>query len=242
MHARIFTRRIRKVLGSVGIGLMIIGTIGMSWFGYRYVAGLLDERRSEQQFAEQMAKAHQKPPALVSPAKVESAPAKPARNTSAPVPAEHSPLIGKIEIPRVNVAAVVREGVDAGTLDRAVGHVPGTAMPGEDGNLALAAHRDRYFRGLRNIRLGDQIRVETTEGVYEYVVDSTRIVPPTEVSVLNPTPEPSITLITCYPFTFIGPAPERFIVRGRRVDAQSNAKPSGTETVHVQQQRDSSGM
>lgn len=128
-------------------------------------------------------------------------------------------LIGRLQIPRLGVSAIVREGVDDRTLRRAVGHVPETARPGSPGNVALAAHRDTFFRPLRQIRIGDRIRVSTPERDFDYIVSETRIVGPDEVSVLDPTEEPALTLITCYPFDMTGPAPDRFIVRARAIDA-----------------------
>ena len=122
-------------------------------------------------------------------------------------------VVGRVEIPRVGVSAVVREGDDVKTLRRAVGHIPGTALPGENGNAALAGHRDTFFRGLRDIRKGDQITLTTPAGNARYLVKSTRVVEPSEVSVLAPTDGSTLTLVTCYPFNYIGAAPKRFIVR-----------------------------
>jgi sortase A len=130
-------------------------------------------------------------------------------------------VIGKIEIPRLQLSAMVREGVDDGTLRRAVGHVPGTAIPGDDGNIALAAHRDTFFRCLRDVRKDDRIVVETLGARYEYAVDSLRIVTPKDVSVLQPTKYRALTLVTCYPFYYVGSAPRRFIVRARQVSVEA---------------------
>lgn len=127
-------------------------------------------------------------------------------------------LIGSIEIPRLGVSAIVREGVDAPTLRRAVGHVPQTALPGDAGNTALAAHRDSFFRPLKDVRAGDVINLRTPDGDFTYVVRETRVTGPAEMSVLAPTTEPTLTLITCYPFHFVGDAPDRFIVRARAVE------------------------
>ncbi len=136
---------------------------------------------------------------------------------------DHAPLlldpglVGKVEIPRLNIDAVVREGVDTKTLALAVGHVPDTPRPGQPGNVAIAAHRDTFFRNVRNIRKGDSIRMVTPTGNFEYVVESTKIVDPSDVKVLDPTPSKMLTIVTCYPFNWIGPAPNRFIVRARQV-------------------------
>ena len=130
-------------------------------------------------------------------------------------------LIGRVEIPRLNISAIVREGVDDGTLRNAVGHVPYTALPGHPGNVGIAAHRDTFFRNVRNIRNGDQILMVTPKGTFEYTVDSLKIVMPKDVQVLDPTPEPVITLVTCYPFNYIGSAPKRFIVRARQITTEA---------------------
>ena len=142
----------------------------------------------------------------------------PARRVS---PAEGA-LIGRIEVPRLGVSAIVREGDDGATLRRAVGHIPETALPGEPGNIGLAGHRDTFFRGLRDARTGDCIVVTTPDGVYEYIVRGTDVVEPTDVSVLSQTADRTLTLVTCYPFTFIGPAPKRFVIRAELADRASD--------------------
>jgi sortase A len=124
-----------------------------------------------------------------------------------------SGLIGRIEITRLELSAIIAEGTDEATLRRAVGHVPHTSFPGEVGNVGLAAHRDSFFRSLRNVSLGDTIRITTPDGLFSYLVDSTLIVAPGASEVLESTSTPLLTLVTCYPFNYIGHAPERFIVR-----------------------------
>jgi len=126
---------------------------------------------------------------------------------------------GTIAIPRLGVEATIREGADDDTLRAAVGHIPGTALPGASGNVALAAHRYGFFRGLRNVRKGDQITVTTASGVYHYAVDHIEIVEIDDVHVLAPTPSPTLTLVTCYPFDYIGEAPQRLIVRAHKTDS-----------------------
>jgi sortase A len=126
-------------------------------------------------------------------------------------------VLGRIEIPRVGVSAIVREGDDDATLAVAVGHIPGTARPGERGNVALAGHRDSFFRALRRIRAGDVIRVRVPGRGDEYRVDSTEIVRPDETRVLASSREAVLTLVTCYPFGYFGHAPRRFIVHARLV-------------------------
>ena len=121
--------------------------------------------------------------------------------------------VGRIEIPRLGVSAVIRAGSDARTLRLAVGYIPGTGLPGDRGNFGLAGHRDTFFRRLRDINPDDEIRIVTADGVFRYYVQRTSIVTPDDVWVLDPTNYPALTLVTCYPFNYIGSAPKRFIVR-----------------------------
>ena len=123
-----------------------------------------------------------------------------------------------LRIPKIRLEVAVLPGTDDRTLDRAVGHIEDTALPGADGNSGLAGHRDGFFRGLKDIAPGDAIVLETLQGTEAYVVERTWIVNPEDVSVLDPTPTRSLTLVTCYPFYFVGSAPQRFIVRAVRVD------------------------
>jgi sortase A len=136
---------------------------------------------------------------------------------SVPQPAMAGGLIGRIEIPRLGLSAMVMEGTGRTTLRRAVGHIPGTALPGQPGNVGISGHRDTFFRPLRNIRRNDIITLTTLRAEYRYRVVSTRIVSPHEVAVLGPAANEVLTLITCYPFYFVGSAPSRFIVRAERV-------------------------
>jgi len=133
-------------------------------------------------------------------------------------------LIGRLKLPRLGVDAIVRNGADSRTLRRAVGRIPGTALPGEPGNIGLAAHRDTFFRALKGVRKDDRILLETPAGTYEYRVESTTIVSPNNISVLDPTDNPSVTLVTCYPFYYVGKAPKRFIVRGHLVTEELNTR------------------
>jgi sortase A len=143
----------------------------------------------------------------------------PARAVCESVSVDQGAAIGRLEISRVGISAVVLEGDDAHTLRLGAGRVPGTAWPGQAGNVAIAAHRDTFFRGLRGIHKNDEIRLVTTAGEYMYRVESMRIVAPSHIEVLDPTPQRALTLITCYPFHYIGDAPDRFIVRALQVSS-----------------------
>jgi sortase A len=130
--------------------------------------------------------------------------------------------VGRIEIPAVGLATRVLEGSDASTLHLAVGHIPGTALPGPSGNVGLAGHRDTFFRSLRRIKVGDEIRLTTSAGTFKYRVISLRIVLPDAIEVLNDTKLPTLTLVTCYPFDFVGTAPQRLIVHAEMIRNSQN--------------------
>lgn len=126
-------------------------------------------------------------------------------------------LIGELDIPRLRMSAAVRVGDDPDVLAGAVGYLPDTALPWEDGNSAFAAHRDRLFRALAKIRIGDEILLSTRHGHFQYRVSHLFIVEPDDVWVLGPAPGVDLTLITCYPFVYVGHAPHRFVVRAQKV-------------------------
>jgi sortase A len=140
-----------------------------------------------------------------------------ARAPAAPAAIEGT-AIGEIHITRLGLAAVIVQGDSSDILQRAVGHLVETALPGEAGNVVLAAHRDTFFRPLKGIRIGDVIAVTTPEGDFEYVVIATAVVSPDAVEVLRPTPQRTLTLVTCFPFSYLGAAPNRFVVRARELN------------------------
>jgi sortase A len=188
-----------RVLRVVERLLAVIAVVALGYCGWAWLEASLYQRYENQQLEAILASA---PPG--------------GATAAAPAPRTLPPpgtAIGRIEIPRLGVSAVVRTGSDTHTLQLAVGHIPGTALPGEPGNVGLAGHRDTFFRRLRDIEPDDRIRLVTPSGRFEYRVQRTDIVSPSDVWVLAQTPAPTLTLVTCYPFTYIGSAPERFIVR-----------------------------
>jgi sortase A len=140
------------------------------------------------------------------------------------VPATIGDAIASLSIPRLQLSAMVLHGSDAQTLQRGPGHLEHTALPGDTGNIVIAGHRDSFFRPLRHVQVGDDIFLETREGHFHYRVSSLRVVGPREVSVIAPTSEETLTLITCYPFWVLGNAPDRFVVRAARVDERGPAE------------------
>jgi len=132
-----------------------------------------------------------------------------------------------VRIPRIHLEVAVLPGTDDFTLNRGVGHISGTALPGKDGNSGIAGHRDGFFRGLKDMVLGDAIELETLDGKETYRIERMWVVTPEDVSVLEPTPARSVTLVTCFPFYHVGPAPQRFIVRAVRAGDIRAAVPAG---------------
>jgi len=125
-------------------------------------------------------------------------------------------ILGRIEIPRIGLSVIVLEGTTPQTLKHGAGHIEGTALPGEQGNIGIAGHRDTYFRGLKDIRAEDDIQIQTAAGITRYKVDWIQITVPSDVAIMSPLTGSALTLVTCYPFHFIGAAPERFVVHAHR--------------------------
>ena len=123
--------------------------------------------------------------------------------------------VGKLEVPRIGISVIVLQGMERGTLIAGAGHVPGTPLPGAEGNVVIAAHRDTFFRKLEGILPGDRVQVATLRRTYEYVVSSSEVVDPEDIQVMESRARRELTLITCYPFYFVGAAPKRFIVHAR---------------------------
>lgn len=152
----------------------------------------------------------------------------PAQPRSAPLSSDLHPdrvapplgsFVGWIEIPRLKVSTVILEGDKDEEFNLGAGHIPGTAELGENGNTVIAAHRDTFFRNLRKISPNDRIVITTPTKTFEYVVERTEVTNPDNVSVMQPHGEAELTLVTCYPFTYIGSAPDRFIVHARKLES-----------------------
>ena len=203
---------------------MILWFVGIALLGVAFAATFT--RWSYQ--AQQERALFQREPALSSvavPAEQFGPPAPLQRATATPpvrqrrrAPALDPGVLGRLEIPRLGLSAIVKEGADERTLARAVGLVPGSPRPGDAGNIVLAGHRDTVFWPLREIEVNDRIRVTVPPHTYEYRVQSVRVVEPEETDVLQSNGVEELTLVTCYPFRFVGPAPERFIVSAARVN------------------------
>ena len=189
------TRTVERLLFAVGLA-------ALSWFAFGEIHAAREQAALSRELEAARQEAAKSTPSV-------SVAVTPARR---PAPAKRA-LVGRIEVARLGLSALAREGVDIRTLRGSAGHVPGTALPGEPGNAAFAAHRDTFFRPLAGIRKNDTVVVTTPDGVHHYRVFATRIVPPSDVSVLRSGQRSQLTLVTCYPFDYVGSAPQRFIVQ-----------------------------
>ena len=189
---------------------MVTGAMLLGWVALEVV-----ERRAVQRAGRQQLES------VLPPIETAATPTRPADETTespSPRPAPGS-LVARIVIPEVGVDAVALEGIDEAILRYAVGHFPETALPGEPGNASFSAHRDSLFRNLRHIEGGEVVEVVTLEGVHTYRVEETRVVEPSQVEVLAPRGGRHLTLITCYPFDYVGPAPRRFVVHAHWLES-----------------------
>jgi len=188
-------------------------------FGYLiYVAAdraLFDDRMNRA--LEQSAEATEAAELVAPPAAAVAASAAPAAALPAAAHPKPAPFLARLEIPSIDLSTLVVDGVDAVTLRRAVGRVPSSARPGDAGNVALAGHRDTDFRGLQHIHRGDRLSLRTGDGKFIYEVEWIGIVRPSHTEVLADAGYPTLTLVTCYPFQYIGRAPFRYVVRAREV-------------------------
>jgi len=202
--------------------LMLVAVVCLGAWGWAWLDSAYTQYRDNQILDEALNAAPQAAPAAAGSSAAETDSLGSFRQANAPEPPkpmEPGALVGRIEIPRIGVSAIVLEGVDSKTLRRGVGHIPETPLPGGNGgNVGLAAHRDSFFRGLKDIRKNDIIQVRTLEGDFRYRVESTQIVKPEDTEVLDDGPVPMLTLVTCYPFYYVGSAPKRFIVHAQRIE------------------------
>lgn len=199
----------------------IIGLLALGYVGFVLLDARLYQAQQSRRFQQELLGL---PPSMVSSEHLHQSPLPTAPAETKYARAEsldmtglgRSPL-GRIEISTIGLTAMILEGTGAKTLRRAVGHIPGTPLPGQQGNVALTGHRDTFFRPLRNIRKDDEITLTTLNGTYRYRVDSTKVVEPEDTEVLHDSDDAILTLVTCYPFYFVGPAPKRFVVRAHRM-------------------------
>ena len=193
----------KKLLFYFGCALVVGGALTVACFGYIEWSMFRAQRAASLRLDDQKKR------------NAEVSHAQPLPRTLVIVPPRAGEPMGRIEIPRLRLSAMVLEGTSPQILRTAAGHIRGTALPGSTGNIGIAAHRDTFFRPLRDLRRDDEILVTTSYGIFRYVVNAIEIVDPSDVQVLHQTADPQLTLVTCYPFSYVGPAPKRFIVHAR---------------------------
>lgn len=184
--------REHRVLWGTQVILFVLGILSLGLCALVYFEALVSQAYEQLEFEKSLTLPHAAPP---SPAVA----------------------VSRLEIPRLGVSVMVHEGVKAGVLRIGAGHIPGTAFPGEAGNVGIAAHRDTFFRPLRHVQAADTIVLSTLDGSYRYQVEWTRVVKPSDNAVLASSDDSELTLVTCYPFYYLGAAPERFVVRARQI-------------------------
>jgi sortase A len=207
--------RTDRILRWIERGLAIVGAVCLLWAGAASLSALVYQVE-QRAFMEGPPPDRDRPEADRRPHAVASR-------------VEVSAPIGRLDIPRIGLSAVVAEGDDENTLRVAVGHLPDTPLPWQEGNSALAGHRDSFFRPLRRIEVGDDIHLATRQGTLRYRVSRRAVVDPDDLWVLEPSPTAALTLITCYPFDYVGSAPRRFIVHAERIANAGDPRTSAAE-------------
>jgi sortase A len=193
----------RKLLVYFGCVLIIGGALALGWYSYLRLDMFRVQRAARRLIDQQKRNAESVHPGSLPHALVI-------------VPRRTGEPLGKMAIPRIQLSVMVLEGTSSRILRVGAGHINGTALPGTKGNVGIAAHRDTFFHLLREVRPKDDILLTTPYGTFRYIVDSVEVVNPSDVQVLQRTTDPELTLVTCYPFTYMGAAPKRFIVHAHQ--------------------------
>lgn len=218
-------RRIEVSLWVTGLSLLAAYGAVRAWSGYASHQGIVAMREARATYVAQSSEPHDDIEAEV------AAPAVPWRALAPDMTtwsqarraayrdsvADRRTPYAVLRIPSLRLEVPIYAGTSAAVLNRGAGLIEGTALPGDDGNIGVAAHRDGFFRPLRGVKEGADLYIDTVQSTRRYRVMSTSVVAPQNVAVLTDTARPSVTLVTCYPFHFVGPAPQRFIVRAEIV-------------------------
>lgn len=194
----IFAKRGQRFIRWTRLVLLMVGVLALSYVGLTLLDARIYQENAELTLEEQIQAQETH----------ETAPPK--------LTTKEGDILGRIEIPRIGLSVVVLEGTTSQTLQHGVGHIKGTALPGEPGNVGIAGHRDTYFRGLKDIRANDEIQIETIAGITRYEVDWIQITVPSDVAIVSSATDSALTLVTCYPFHYVGAAPERYVVHAHR--------------------------
>jgi sortase A len=217
-------RRLLLLAERLALAFGVIGLVSWGWFQFRATTSA---RHDLEQFAAVRSPAPESRTLIAgAPVQLLWSPARVSAWRKAIVEPGPTPL-AVLRIPKLRLEAAVLPGTDELTLDRGLGHIEYTAQPGADGNVGIAGHRDSFFRVLKDVAPGDVIELDTQHMTETYRVERTWVVTPDDVSVLDPTPASALTLVTCYPFYFVGSAPQRFIVRAVRLSGKTVSSSGG---------------
>lgn len=216
---------VEKLLWLGGVLLIAVYFIGISWAESSRLDAIdaFNAQKQQKAISQSLLRWAMSAPQLAQASAVRDGPALTAQSAVAPVAANTPEVsaIAMLRIPRIAMEVPVGNGTEENVLFRGAGVIEGTALPGREGNMGIAAHRDSFFRGLKDVQVGDLIEIETLDRTETYRISTLTVVEPTDVSVLAATSERSLTLVTCYPFYFVGHAPQRFIVRALATDFHS---------------------
>ena len=185
--------------------LFVTGTIALGYVSFTLLEAHLYQASAKRSLENQIQQELQK-----------GEPEKQPQEVQPKTPIKPGDLLGRLDIPRLGLSVAVLQGTGSRVLRLATGHIESTPLPGEPGNSAIAGHRDTFFRGLKDVHPDDEIQFQTSTGRFRYQVDWVKVVGPDDISVLAPSTESALTLVTCYPFYYVGPAPNRFVVRAHR--------------------------
>ena len=194
-----FTRRRHRFLRFAQRFLVMSGTLALCYVAATLIYARIYQEAANNSLEQQMHAEEHHPASFIRPA------------------VKEGDLLGRIDIPRLKIGVAILEGTSSQTLRLGVGHIEGTALPGEPGNMGIAGHRDTYFRPLKDIRQNDDIQIQTPTGLAKYKVDWIQITAPGDGGIVAVTSNSSLTLVTCYPFYYVGSAPERYVVHAHRL-------------------------
>jgi sortase A len=201
------TSHIRRLLRWIQPILFITGTLLLGYVGFTLLDARLFQASAKRSLENQIQM--KKDPQAIQPKPV----------------IKPGDVLGRLDIPRLGLSVAVLQGTRSRILKLGAGHIQNTPFPGEAGNSGIAGHRDTFFRALKDVRKDDEIEFQTATGLFHYEVDWVKVVAPDDQTVLAPSSESALTLVTCYPFYFVGPAPNRYVVRAHQRDAQPTQKP-----------------
>ena len=227
MVVHVQNRNAVKVLRGVQVALLTVAVVALGYCAVVYIHSALFQAYESWRFDHEVTREMPELTIVNAPHPVHSpqAGSKPAQGQPGLPPrplvrrrVKEGSSLGRLEVPRLNISVMVVEGVTERDLKLAAGHIPGTALPEQGGNVGIAGHRDSFFHGLKNIEKDDKITFSTRSGVFHYAVQSLSVVEPSATEVLTDSGGSELTLVTCFPFSYVGSAPRRFIVRAQRVD------------------------